>query len=507
MSPLRFWSFVSFVSCVILLGLLAPVEPVAADVQDYSPWSPIPHDGLNGTVTAIAVIGSDVYVGGTFTETKDGQVSDLNLIAKFSNGTWEPMPNLGLEGQAVYRLAAIGNDLYVGGTFSKTKDGTVEGLNNIAKFSNGEWSALPNQGLNSDVTALSAVGDDLYVGGSFRKTYDNAVQDLLGIAKFTNGAWTALPHKGLAGHVYAIRAFKGDVYVGGEFGSTGDNKFHTTNFAKLAEGKQWEAVPDGGLKSPVWAFEVMQGRLVIGGNFTTSAEGNTKGLNYIAFYDGNKYLPFANNGLNFVVRGLKFVDGVLYVGGQFDATADKQVDNLNRIAKYANGKWSGMPNRGLAGDTVLTLTTRGGSLLIGGSFSQTVDTMVQDIWRFAEFDLGANMTLKQSVRKGSTPTESIATLTVKNLGPNAAFQVAVTDIVPEGYTPINFTTDKGTCNKKNNKVTCEYATLGNNETATIQLTVQSNGANRVVNNCAVVTSATYDPNKDNKKACARIPPQ
>lgn len=506
MSPLRFLSFVSWASLVIVLLLLTPAVPAAADPQDFSPWVPIPQDGLNGSVTAIAVIGSDVYVGGTFSETKDGQVTDLNLIAKFSNGNWEPMPNLGLEGEGVYRLAVIGNDLYVGGNFSKTKDGAIEGLNNIAKFSNGEWSALPNQGLNNHVTALAAVGDVLYVGGRFRKTYDNAVQDLNNIAKLSNGAWTALPNKGLAGNVYAIKAFKGDVYVGGEFSGTGDGK-ESASLIMLAQGKRWEAMPGGGLAAPVWALEVMQGRLVIGGNFRESADRNTKNLNYIALYDGSKYIPLANNGLSFVVRALKFTDGILYVGGQFDSTADKQVGNLNRIAKYSNGQWSAMPNRGLAGETVLALAMRGGSLLIGGSFSQTVDTMVQNIWRFAEFDLGANMTVKQTVRKGNTPTEFIATVIAKNLGPNPAFEISVVDDVPDGYSPINFTTDKGTCSAKKGKVTCTIPTLANDEKATITLTIRSNGANPVVSNCVVVTSATYDPYKPNKRACARIPPQ
>jgi hypothetical protein len=99
------------------------------------------------------------------------------------------------------------------------------------------------------------------------------------------------------------------------------------------------------------------------------------------------------------------------------------------------------------------------------------------------------------------------TLTPKNLGPNPASEVKVVDVVPEGYTPINFTTNKGTCGAKNGKVTCAIPTMANNETATITLTVRSNGANPIVNNCATVTSATFDPYKPNKKACSRIPPQ
>lgn len=507
MNLLRLFSLACFVGCVGLLLLLAPATPMSADTDDFTPWLPIPHTGLNGTVHAIAVIGADVYVGGTFTETKDGQVSNLNLVAKFSNGTWEPLPNLGLEGLGVYRLAVMDNELYAGGSFSQTKDGAVQGLHNIAKFSNGQWSALPNQGLNSRVSALEVVGNDLYVGGDFRRTYDNTNHDLKSIAKFSNGAWTALPNQGLGGQVFAIRSFQGDVYVGGDFGGTWDSEVVSSDFIKLAGASGWETVPGGGLNGPVWALELMHGRLVLGGSFGQTKDQQTKDLHAVAFFDGSKYQPFANNGLNHGVRSLKFTDGILYVGGQFDGTADKEITKMAGVAKYANGQWSRMPNNGLCCGTVLALVPHGGSLLIGGSFGQTLDTMVQDIWYFADFFLGANMTVKQTVKKGVSPTEFIATIIAKNLGPNGAFQVQMIDDFPDGYDVINYTTDKGTCDKKREKVVCDIVTLGNDEKATITLTLRSDGANRPVNNCAKVLSATYDPNKANKLACARIPPQ
>lgn len=506
MNLLRLISLVCSVGCIALLLLLTPAAPLSADVQDFSPWLPIPHRGFNGTVHAIAVIGDDVYVGGTFTATNDGQVTDLNLIARFDNGTWEPLPNLGLQGEGVYRLAVMGNDLYVGGVFSSTKDGAVQGLHNIAKFSNGQWSALPNQGLNSRVSALTVVGNDLYVGGNFRKTYDNAV-DLKAIARFSNGAWTALPDEGLAGQVFAIQPFKGDVYVGGEFSGTRNGRVLASDFIKLAEGKHWESVPGGGLAGPVWALEAMQGRLVLGGSFDQTKDQQTKDLHAVAFFDGDTYHPFANKGLNHGVRSLKFTDGVLYVGGQFDGTADKEIGKMAGVAKYANGQWSRMPNNGLCCGTVLALVRRGGTLLIGGFFGQTLDTMVEDLWHFADFDLGANMTVKQTLKKGTTPIEFIATITAKNLGPNPAFQVKMVDEFPKGYDAVNFTTDKGTCDKKRDKVACDIPSLANDEKATITLTLRSDGTNRPEINCAKVTSATYDPNNANKTACVRIPPQ
>jgi hypothetical protein len=120
-------------------------------------WQALPHKGIshNGGVHALAVIGSDLYVGGNFQATEDSAIT-LNNIAKFSGGAWSALPHNGLN-DAVRALAVSGRDLYLGGYFSQTADLAVINLNNIAKFSGGAWSALPNHGLNMFVHALASV--------------------------------------------------------------------------------------------------------------------------------------------------------------------------------------------------------------------------------------------------------------------------------------------------------------------------------------------------------------
>jgi hypothetical protein len=71
----------------------------------------------------------------------------------------------------VWALAVSGSDLYVGGYFEQTGDGTVA-LHRIARYSGGAWSALPNNGLSNTVWALAVSESDLYVGGDFIKTAD-----------------------------------------------------------------------------------------------------------------------------------------------------------------------------------------------------------------------------------------------------------------------------------------------------------------------------------------------
>jgi hypothetical protein len=201
-------------------------------------WSALANNGLNGPVQALAVIGSDLYVGGEFTQTADGTVTNLNRIAKYSGGAWSALAHNGLN-NTVNALAVSGSDLYVGGSFSQTSDGVVTNLSRIAKYSGGAWSALANNGLNNEVLALAVIGSDLYVGGGFIRTADAMVTNLNYIAKYSGGAWSALANNGLNNPVFALAVSASDLYVGGYFTQTADGTMNLYHIAK------WEisAVP------------------------------------------------------------------------------------------------------------------------------------------------------------------------------------------------------------------------------------------------------------------------
>ena len=157
---------------VVLDNYMGPVlspksqpSTVAADT-----WSALTDNGLDNIVNALAVIGTDLYVGGTFSRTFGGPTTGLNRIAKYatSTGTWSALTDNGLS-NTVNVLTVIGTDLYVGGLFTQTFGGATTGLNRIAKYatSTGTWSALTDNGLDSAVNVLTVIGTDLYVGGGF----------------------------------------------------------------------------------------------------------------------------------------------------------------------------------------------------------------------------------------------------------------------------------------------------------------------------------------------------
>ena len=97
-------------------------------------------------LSALAVSGSDLYVGGYF------YVGGRDTaIAKWNGSTWSTLGSGVGDLGRVYALAVSGSNLYVGGRFA-TAGGT--GANNIAKWDGTTWSAL-GSGVDSEVSALA----------------------------------------------------------------------------------------------------------------------------------------------------------------------------------------------------------------------------------------------------------------------------------------------------------------------------------------------------------------
>jgi hypothetical protein len=174
---------------------------------DGSAWSTV-DSGMTSDVNAMAVIGGDLYVAATSVGKWDGNV--WSSLSRMSND----YPN----SPDVYALAVSGSSLYAGGTF--TIAGGVSATN-IAKWDGSAWSAL-GAGINGQVSALAASGTDLYAAGRF--TTAGGVP-ALNIAKWDGSAWSALGTGVSAGTSPAVNALAvdglGHLFVGGSFSMAG----------------------------------------------------------------------------------------------------------------------------------------------------------------------------------------------------------------------------------------------------------------------------------------------
>ncbi|KAF2277435.1 uncharacterized protein EI97DRAFT_441487 [Westerdykella ornata] len=69
--------------------------------KDATELTPLAGGGLNGQVLTIFTNGSNVYVGGNFTNTRDNGARGLNGVALYSNNQWQPL-GAGVNGIVMY---------------------------------------------------------------------------------------------------------------------------------------------------------------------------------------------------------------------------------------------------------------------------------------------------------------------------------------------------------------------------------------------------------------------
>jgi hypothetical protein len=127
-------------------------------------------DGGNGptnTVNSLALVGSELYAGGSFT--LSGSRAPLRRIARWDGVAWSEVGG-GILSGTVSALAASGSTLYVGGSF--TNAGGLSGTNRILKWTGGEWQKLGSgvsrvSPATASVSEIAISGDDVYVVGSF----------------------------------------------------------------------------------------------------------------------------------------------------------------------------------------------------------------------------------------------------------------------------------------------------------------------------------------------------
>src|SRR5262249_31012347 len=116
--------------------------------------------GANPGVGILAVSGTNLYAAGQFDTA--GQVT-ARCLAKWNGSAWSRLGSGIIDPYTtawIGSLALMGSDLYVGGRFTNAGGVTV---NNVAKWNGSAWSAVG--GLNGHVSALAVIGTNLYASG------------------------------------------------------------------------------------------------------------------------------------------------------------------------------------------------------------------------------------------------------------------------------------------------------------------------------------------------------
>ena len=171
--------------CALALGMSLS-SSFAATFSDANWISMGGIPGANGSVSAAAVDGSgNLYICGDFTLVGN---TPANHIAKWNGTSWSALGSgIGMNARfpSLYALAVSGSNVYVGGFFDVAGGSPA---NYIAKWDGSTWTNL-GSGMDGSVHALAVSGTDLYAAGSFT-TVGGIVASH--VAKWDGSSWSAL---------------------------------------------------------------------------------------------------------------------------------------------------------------------------------------------------------------------------------------------------------------------------------------------------------------------------
>jgi len=379
---------------VDLAGWRVSLDPQRGPV--FAPDAPTPGgwsalgNGVDSFVVALAVSGNDVYVVGNFTQICGNAACNsgnttVNRVAKWNGSAWSALGN-GVDSQ-VNDLAVSGSDVYVGGGFTEIcgnaacNSGNTT-VNRVAKWNGSAWSAL-GSGVNGNVFALAVSGSDVYVGGGFTQVC--GFQCLIGnntvnyVARWNGSAWYTLGN-GVNDAVFALAVSGSDVYAGGRFiqicgdylCSSGNT---TVNHVAHWNGSAWSALGNG-VNSYVNGLAVSGSDVYVGGEFTEICfiaacnSGNT--AHRVAKWNGSAWSALGN-GVDNHVLALAVSGSDVYVGGAFTQICGNYLCSVgnttaNRVAKWNGSAWSALGNG--VDNYVLALAVSGSDVYVVGNFTQ-----------------------------------------------------------------------------------------------------------------------------------------
>jgi N-acetylneuraminic acid mutarotase len=395
-------------SFIVVGGISTPVNNIARFNTQTNTWSSLGTGSSNGvsgvisvTVTALAVVGNEVVVGGNFTSA--GGVS-ANRVARFNTqtNTWSTLGTGSSNGvnDRVYALAVVGNEVFVGGNF--TSAGGVS-ANCVARFNTqtNTWSTLgtgSSNGVNNWVYALAVVGNEVYVGGLFTSAGGVSANYVARFNTQTN-TWSTLgtgSSNGVGGIVRALAVVGNEVFVGGQFTSAGGvsancvARFNTqTNtWSTLGTGSS-NGVSGGSSFTAVNALAVVGDEVFVGGEFT-SAGGVS--ANYVARFNTqtNTWSTLGTGSSNGVsgdifsaVNALAVVGNEVVVGGGFTSAGGVSANRVARFNTQTN-TWStlGTGSSNGVNSTVLALAVVGNEVFVGGLFTSAGGVSANRVARF-----------------------------------------------------------------------------------------------------------------------------
>jgi hypothetical protein len=371
------------------IGATARSNLAAVDILTgaLTSWAP----SVDDLVTSIAVGPSGtVYVAGYFATAND---VDRPFAAAFTAGgaltVWDPEPS----GPVYVVRAPAAGGVYLGGSFSLLGTDGRSGIGAVDAATGAPTAWNPS--VDGIVNALEIAGTTVYAGGRFRSVGAGTARDNLAAFDVTTGNPTGLASV-VGGTVQALAVAGSNVAVGGGFTTAGSTSVpglvpvRRSNLAAidLTTGKptSWNAAVDDGI---VFSLALSGSELVVGGDFT-SVNGGVARNSLASFSVASSAVSAWNPDVHGRVYALTLSGGDVYAGGQFDRVNGSTPRNgLAAFPAAGTGTALDWGPRVGVNEQVLALDSIGSTIYAGGAFT-TIDGTPRS--RLAAVDTSGTLT-------------------------------------------------------------------------------------------------------------------
>ena len=345
---------------------IAALDPSTGLATSWNPEQNGPAG--SGEVTALAVSGSVVYAGGTFTfigGQPRNRIAAIDALTGLAT-TWNP-GGTGANGD-VWSIVVSGSSVYAGGSFYTMGDSTRYYAAAI-DASTGTVTAW-NPDFDLMVWTIVANSSDIFVGGDMTMA-DTQTRNNIAAFNLTTGAVTSW-NPDASSEVLAILPSGPKIYVGGEFSGIGGQTRNSVAALDTLTGAatSWNPNVWGGVNS----LAESGSDIYLGGTFTLI---NGVQRNYIAAVDSLTGLPTAwNPNADSYVYSLVADGPIVYAGGDFFNVGDSTRHRIAALDSSTGLATSWNPN---ASNDVDVLSQSGSIMYVGGSFTSIGDSARSNI--------------------------------------------------------------------------------------------------------------------------------
>ncbi|MBN8220535.1 MAG: chitobiase/beta-hexosaminidase C-terminal domain-containing protein [Spirochaetes bacterium] len=322
-------------------------------------WNPSPSGAI---ISTISLAGSNMFAGGTFTQIA-GQLRNRLAAIDVTTGsvtTWNP--NISSGGAVVYSIALFGSTVYAGGTFSTVGGQTRNNIVALDASSGSVNTWNPNSNLNVNSLAVSASGSIVYAGGTFT-SIGGSSRNRIAALDATTGSATAW-NPGADNNVLALAVSGSNIYAGGSFNVIGGQTRSYLGAINDTSGTATAWTPNA--NNPIRCLTVSGTTLYVGGGITMAAGFGRVGGAAFDTGTGNitSWSP-ATTGAFATIYSIAVSGSTTYVAGSFANAGGQSRNNIAALDATTGSASTWNPN---ADQLINSVIVSGTAAYAGGNY-------------------------------------------------------------------------------------------------------------------------------------------